>query len=138
MAADEAIQRDYEVCIRGLIAELAQTRHASEAFRANERHRNDLSKALAQMPNRIASLDRQRETSLRKHTSSRGSIVRRFAFRLIGRAGRFESGADQNRQCYYDILHQQPGAIERSRMSLTTCSRSSSQARGTETRSARP
>lgn len=115
MSADEAIQRDYEACIRGLIAELAQTHHASEAFHANERRREDLSGTLAQMANRIASLDKQRETSLRRHTLYRGSVIRRFAFRLIGRAGQFESDADQNRQCYYDILYQEHKAKEEER-----------------------
>lgn len=115
MAADEEIRKDYAAYVRGLIAELAQTHHASVAFHTNERHMENLSCALAQMPNRIKSLDRLREASLKRHKTSRDSSLRRFAFRLIGHAAKFESGADQHWQCYYNILHQEHKVKEEER-----------------------
>ncbi len=90
-----------------LLLVLSETDHALPDLENQNRNITDLASQAAAAHSRIRTLDVRREKELREHETYRDSVVRRFAFKMSGRADRFAQRAAKEEQEYFAVLQEE-------------------------------
>ncbi|KAI1384975.1 uncharacterized protein F4822DRAFT_379175 [Hypoxylon trugodes] len=95
-----------------LLAILSETDHAQPALQQQTRYVSDLNNELSVVQQRIATLDKQRAKEFKEHKRYRDSVMKRFAYRVGGKAEKFQAKAEKEEREYFDVLQQEHQAKE--------------------------
>ncbi|KAI1638428.1 hypothetical protein F4809DRAFT_253024 [Biscogniauxia mediterranea] len=95
-----------------LLGILAETDHAIPALGQQNRYVEDLDKAITELRMRIESLDKQRVRELKEHEKYRDSVMKRFAYRVSGKTGKFAAKAEKGEREYFAVLEKEHKAKE--------------------------
>ncbi|KAI0012183.1 hypothetical protein F4779DRAFT_105967 [Xylariaceae sp. FL0662B] len=91
---------------------LSETDHAVPALEQQKRYIDDLNRELSDLEKRIGALDKQRAKELKDHEKYRDSVMRRFAYRVSGKTGKFEAKAEKEEREYFAVLQEEHRAKE--------------------------
>lgn len=86
---------------------LHQTDSSIPDLEAQKRHVADLEKQVAQAAERLKQIGYRRKQELREHEAYRDSVLRRFAFKMSGKAEKFEARAAKEEREYFDVLQEE-------------------------------
>ncbi|KAJ0113813.1 hypothetical protein J7T55_010057 [Diaporthe amygdali] len=86
---------------------LHQTDSSVPDLEAQKRHVADLEKQVAQAAERLKQIGYRRKQELREHEKYRDSVLRRFAFKVGGKAEKFEARAAKEEREYFDVLQEE-------------------------------
>lgn len=86
---------------------LHQTDSSIPDLEAQKRHVADLEKQAAQAAERLKQIGYRRKQELREHENYRDSVLRRFAFKIGGKADKFEARAAKEEREYFDVLQEE-------------------------------
>ncbi|OTB06739.1 hypothetical protein M426DRAFT_107104 [Hypoxylon sp. CI-4A] len=95
-----------------LLAIVSETDHAPAALEEHKRYIADLNNELSNLQKRIATLDKQREKEFKEHKKYRDSVMKRFAYRVGGKTGKFEARAEKEEKEYFAVLQEERKAKE--------------------------
>ncbi|KAI1491859.1 hypothetical protein F5X96DRAFT_446225 [Biscogniauxia mediterranea] len=95
-----------------LLGILAETDHAIPALAQQNQYVEDLDKAITELRTRIESLDKQRVKELKEHEKYRDSVMKRFAYRVSGKTGKFAAKAEKGEREYFAVLEKEHKAKE--------------------------
>jgi hypothetical protein len=87
-----------------LLRVLAETGHAVPDLLSQQRFVDDLTAELDASRGRIEALERRRTRELRDHEKYRDSVMRRFAHKATGQAGKFAAKAEKEEHEYFAAL----------------------------------
>jgi hypothetical protein len=86
---------------------LHQTDSAIPDLEAQKRHVADLERQVARQAERLKQIGYRRKQELREHEHYRDSVLRRFAFKMSGKADKFEARAAKEEREYFDVLQEE-------------------------------
>jgi hypothetical protein len=86
---------------------LHQTDSAIPDLQAQKRQVADLERQVAQQAERLKQVGYRRKQELREHEHYRDSVLRRFAFKIGGKADKFEARAAKEEREYFDVLQEE-------------------------------
>lgn len=86
---------------------LHQTDSAIPDLESQKRQVADLEKQVAQQAERLKQIGYRRKQELREHEHYRDSVLRRFAFKVTGKAEKFEARAAKEEREYFDVLQEE-------------------------------
>lgn len=86
---------------------LHQTDSALPDLEAQKHQVADLEKQVAQQAERLKQIGYRRKQELREHEHYRDSVLRRFAFKMSGKADKFEARAAKEEREYFDVLQEE-------------------------------
>ncbi|KAL7629508.1 hypothetical protein AAE478_001029 [Parahypoxylon ruwenzoriense] len=104
----EAFPRNTE-----LLAILSETDHALPALEQQKQNLQHLDNELSVTRKRIAALHKQRVKEFKEHKKYRDSVMKRFAYRVSGKTGKFEAKAEKEEHEYFAALQEEHRAKER-------------------------
>ncbi|KAJ9138407.1 Elongation factor 2 protein [Pleurostoma richardsiae] len=90
-----------------LLQTLSATDHALPDLAQQSRYVADLEGQAATAARRLAEMDRKRQKELKEHASYRDSVLRRFAYKATGQAGKFSARAAKEEREYFDALREE-------------------------------
>lgn len=90
-----------------LLRVLAETDHAKPALQEQHRFIQDLDSELANLNQRIQSLDKARKLELKDHEKYRDSNVRRFMYKATGQKDKFAQKAEKEEREYFEVLQKE-------------------------------
>lgn len=107
MSSLEAKIKDTSERNAELLNILHQTDSSIPDLEAQKRHVADLEKQAAQAAERLKQIGYRRKQELREHENYRDSVLRRFAFKIGGKADKFEARAAKEEREYFDVLQEE-------------------------------
>ncbi|POS72595.1 hypothetical protein DHEL01_v209010 [Diaporthe helianthi] len=90
-----------------LLKILHQTDSAIPDLESQKKQVADLEKQVAQQAERLKQIGYRRKQELREHENYRDSVLRRFAFKVSGKADKFEARAAKEEREYFDVLQEE-------------------------------
>lgn len=90
-----------------LLHTLHETESAVPDLDAQKRYVDDLEQQFAEATKKLRELDEKRKRELKEHESYRDSVMKRFAYKIGGKAEKFEARAAKEEREYFDALQEE-------------------------------
>ncbi|KAJ2892668.1 hypothetical protein MKZ38_009483 [Zalerion maritima] len=92
---------------RKLVTILSETDHAHSELEQQDRYISDLNTGITQSRKEVAELDSKRKKELKEHASYRDSVMKRFAYKAVGKKEDFEAKAKKEEKEYFEALQEE-------------------------------
>lgn len=93
-----------------LLTTLSKTDHARPELEQQELYIADLVTEIALSRQHVDQLDKKRQKELKEHASYRDSVMKRFAYKVVGKKERFEEKANKEEKEYFSALQEEHAA----------------------------